>query len=148
MIIGNILDKTQENFLENNKTLNDAINFLKNKDFNFNEGEKHIIDDNLFSFINKINTREFDNKFEAHKKHLDIFYVHKGIEDVYVAKTISSKVIEDYNPDKDVYFLENDEYIKITLHEGDFIILFPEDAHAPAIGDGSYLEKVVIKVKL
>ena len=30
--------------------------------------------------------------------------------------------------------------------DGDFIIVFPEDAHRPQQGDGSHISKVVVKV--
>ena len=35
----------------------------------------------------------------------------------------------------------------VDLLPGDFVILFPEDGHAPFIGDGSPISKLIVKVR-
>ena len=148
MIIGNIADKTQYDFITTNNKLKQALDYIRSNNYIRQENEIDYFSESSRAFINKINTRYFDNRFEAHKKHIDLFYVIQGSEEVYVTKTDSAKIIEEYSLDKDVMFVESDDYINIMLHKGDYIILFPEDGHAPAIGDGSYLEKLVVKISI
>ena len=34
----------------------------------------------------------------------------------------------------------------VTVVPGEFVIFFPQDVHAPCIGDGSSMHKIIIKV--
>ena len=87
-------------------------------------------------------------KFECHDKNIDIQLCVKGLE------TIAWKPREkcltpngDYNPDKDVRFFSDAPDMSFQLTDGQFAVFFPEDVHAPMIGDGE-IKKVVIKVKI
>ena len=53
----------------------------------------------------------------------------------------------DYDPDRDIIFYNDrpDGYVDVA--PGEFIIFFPEDAHAPAIAAGN-LFKMVVKVSV
>lgn len=94
-------------------------------------------------------TRETSlTKFECHDKNIDIQFCVKGVE------TIAWKPREkcvaangDYNPEKDVRFFSDVPDTFFELTDGQFAIFFPEDVHAPMIGNGE-LKKLVIKVKL
>ena len=52
-----------------------------------------------------------------------------------------------YNKEKDVRFFSDAPDMFFTLHRNQFVILFPEDVHAPMITDG-ILNKVIIKVEI
>jgi len=87
-------------------------------------------------------------KFECHDKNIDIQLCVKGLE------TMAWKPREkcltpngEYNPDKDVRFFSDVPDMSIQLTDGQFAVFFPEDVHAPMIGDGE-IKKVVIKVKI
>ena len=84
-------------------------------------------------------------KIEAHKKYIDIQCVLKGKELFGVADLSTQTLYEDKFAEKDVAFYHG-EVDLLTLTDGDFIIVFPEDAHRPQQGDGSRVEKVVVKV--
>ena len=53
----------------------------------------------------------------------------------------------DYNPEKDVLFYNDPPEMHFGLRDRQFAILFPEDVHAPMIGEGM-IKKLVIKVKI
>ena len=53
----------------------------------------------------------------------------------------------DYNPEKDVRFFNDSPDMFFQLTDGQFAIFFPEDVHAPMIGDGE-IKKLVVKVKI
>ena len=87
-------------------------------------------------------------KFECHDKNIDIQLCVKGLE------TMAWKPREkcltpngEYNPDKDVRFFSDAPDVSFQLTDGQFAVFFPEDVHAPMIGDGE-IKKVVIKVKI
>lgn len=87
-------------------------------------------------------------KFECHNKHIDIQLCIKGVETIGW-KPREKCVVENggYNEEKDVqlYHEQPDMYFQLT--DGQFAIFFPEDVHAPMIGDAP-IKKLVIKVKI
>ena len=87
-------------------------------------------------------------KFECHNQNIDIQVCVHGLE------TIGWKPREkcftkngDYNPEKDVQFFTEtpDTYFQLTNNQ--FVIFYPEDVHAPMIGD-NLIKKLVFKVKI
>jgi len=87
-------------------------------------------------------------KFECHDKNIDIQVCVRGLE------TIAWKPREKcltqngaYNPEKDVRFFSDTPDMSFQLTDGQFAIFYPEDVHAPMIGDGE-IKKLVFKVKI
>ena len=87
-------------------------------------------------------------KFECHNKNIDIQLCINGLE------TIGWKPREkcvtpngDYNIEKDVQFYSDAPDTFFQLTNGQFAIFFPEDVHAPMIGEGT-IKKLVIKVRI
>ena len=148
MIYGNINDLTQINKILDKNDFKDIIKYLKQKDFNLIEGERYYLNDNINYFINKLNTKEFDNRFEAHKDKIDFFYILEGQVDIYISNIKDLNIIEEYDPNKDIMFGKSNKYNKITLYKNDYIILFPEDGHSPGKGNGNYFEQIVFKIKV
>jgi biofilm protein TabA len=87
-------------------------------------------------------------KFECHNQYIDIQVCIDGVEQMGWKpreKCISPR--GDYNTEKDVLFYDDAPDMFFKLTNGQFAILFPEDVHAPMIGDGN-IRKLVIKVKI
>jgi biofilm protein TabA len=87
-------------------------------------------------------------KFECHNRNIDIQLCISGVE------TIGWKPREkcvtpngDYNAEKDVQLYHDAPDTFFQLTDGQFAIFFPEDVHAPMIGEGT-IKKLVIKVKI
>ena len=88
------------------------------------------------------------SKFECHNKNIDIQLCIRGVETI--GWTPREKCVTPnggYNEEKDVqlYFDNADTFFQLT--NGQFAIFFPEDVHAPMIGEGE-IKKLVIKVKI
>ena len=84
-------------------------------------------------------------KFECHNNNIDIQLCIKGVE------TIGWKPREkcvtpngDYNTEKDVQLYHNAADTFFQLTDGQFAIFFPEDVHAPMIGEGPIKKLVKI----
>ena len=87
-------------------------------------------------------------KFECHDKNIDIQLCINGIETIEWKpreKCVSPK--GEYDEAKDVSFFNDAPDMSFQLTNGQFAIFFPEDVHAPMIGDG-LIKKLVIKVKI
>ena len=88
-------------------------------------------------------------KFECHNKNIDIQVCIRGNE------TIGWKPRQDctnakgdgYNEEKDVTFFDHTPDMYFGVKDGQFVIFYPEDVHAPMIGEG-LIKKLVVKVAI
>lgn len=87
-------------------------------------------------------------KFECHDKYIDIQLCIHGNEK-FGWKPRETCLFEKspYNPEKDVLFFSDAPDMFFTLRDGQFAIFFPNDVHAPMIGDGE-IKKMVFKIKI
>ena len=114
-------------------------------------GRYEIDGDNLKAiFSNKkgMIAAESTAKFECHNKHIDIQLCINGKEQIGW-KPREKCTIENggYNTEKDVQLYSDQPDMYFELTNGQFAIFFPEDVHAPMIGDAE-IKKLVIKVKI
>lgn len=88
------------------------------------------------------------SKFECHDQHIDIQLCINGLETIgWKPRSSCMYPNGNYNEEKDVRFFSDEPDMFFQLTNGQFAIFFPEDVHAPMIGDGE-IKKLVIKVKL
>jgi YhcH/YjgK/YiaL family protein len=128
-----------------------AFEFLKGKDLQNLEDGKHDITEGLKLIVSNGNGKTAEmslEKFECHDKNIDIQICVNGLE------TIGWKPREkcvipngDYNPEKDVRFFNDAPDMFFQLTNNQFVIFYPEDVHAPMIGEGA-IKKLVFKVKI
>ena len=126
-----------------------AFEYLKTTDLAALEAGKHPVDGDEI-YVN-VQERELkkpeDAKLEVHNAYIDIQVVVKGVETFgWNERSVCTKHVGEYSAEKDILFFEDDKQTYYTLHEGQFTILFPEDAHAPMIGQGN-IKKIIVKVK-
>lgn len=87
-------------------------------------------------------------KFEAHNNYIDIQVCPTGSETIgWKPRSKCTTEKEPYNTEKDVIFYSDKPDTYFQLHTGQFAIFYPEDVHAPMIGEGP-IKKLVVKVKL
>jgi len=95
----------------------------------------------------KVGDTKQDADYEAHRKYIDIQFMINGEE--YIAVTDISNCVQsiDYNEDKDIAFYKADNSFQ-TLKSGEFLILYPHDAHKPciSINNARHCKKVVVKI--
>ena len=128
-----------------------AFDFINQNDLKKLEGGVIKIEEGLKLIVNTANGKTTETslaKFECHYKNIDIQVCVKGLE------TIAWKPREkcvtpngDYNPEKDVRFFNDTPDMFFQLTDEQFAILFPEDVHAPMMGEGE-IKKLVFKVKI
>ena len=129
-----------------------AFAYIKTIPLEATEPGKYEIDgDNLraiFSNKSGMSAAESIKKFECHDKYTDIQLCIKGKE-TFGWKPRGSCLAEkgSYNPEKDVLLYNDAPDMYFSLTDGQFVIFFPEDVHAPMIGEEE-IKKLVIKVKI
>jgi len=85
---------------------------------------------------------------EAHHHYIDVQVILEGVDTLGWAP-LSSCTHESvpYDAGKDVVFYSDAPVNLIRLQPGQLVVFFPEDAHAPLIGNGDAVRKLVVKVR-
>jgi len=102
----------------------------------------------IVSNKNGMTAAESTAKFECHNQYIDIQVCINGIETMgWKPRETCISENGDYNPEKDVMLYHDAPDMYFSLTNGQFVIFFPNDVHAPMIGEGP-IKKLVIKVKI
>ena len=126
------------------------FDYVKSHDIlNMECGRIYIDGDNLY--INNVNPTCIPAEkqvLEVHRDYIDVQILLEGKE------TIGWKALEDAKEETKAYDKEGDCALYsdkptawLHLEPGQFAIFFPEDAHAPVIGEGK-IRKMIAKVKI
>jgi biofilm protein TabA len=113
------------------------------------DGWHEIAGPSLTASFSSYETKDPDeNRFEAHRRSIDIQVVLGGSETLYWAPLASLQLKGEYSEAKDVAFYEGSAGLAVPLEPGWFTVLFPHDAHKPGClrGGPSQVRKLVIKV--
>lgn len=127
-----------------------AFNFLNEKDLNALEpGRYDLLDDGTYVNIEEYMTKDYAH-FEAHRKYIDIQYLAKGREYIFVTPLESGKQVEiqSYDETKDIEFFDAEEYSPHLLSQNNFMVFFPTDGHKPCmkVDTNEVVRKVVVKI--
>lgn len=117
----------------------------------FSPGRHEVAGDAIF-----INAAEYDTRptaqslMEAHQRYIDIMLVLSGTETIGVqpADTLQT-IVQDFDAAADILLARlGSTYCALSMRPGSVAILFPEDAHAPAMDAGatSHVQKLIAKV--
>ena len=123
--------------------------FLKTFSFG-NAGERIQIDGEKLFVVQSIdNAKSKENAFlEAHNRYIDIQICLEGNETMGWRDRCSCKSPKgQFNREKDIIFYNDTPLSYFNVPTGFFAIFFPEDCHAPLIGDG-VIKKVIFKIEL
>jgi YhcH/YjgK/YiaL family protein len=125
-----------------------AFEYLENTDLQALEvGRIELDGKNLYVTSQEYTSKLPDQgKWEAHHRYIDLQYIISGTERIGYAP-IGRLTMGEYNPEKDFQALTGSgDFISLTA--GDFMLLFPEDAHMPgmAITNPAPVKKVVVKI--
>ena len=118
------------------------------------ETGRYDISSDMFVLIQRYDTvPQTEARYEAHRKYIDIQYIIKGKETIYWSPLSEVEEIEPFNEDKDIGFYEKAvPHAILKLHEGEFGIFYPCDAHKPSFhedeNEASFVEKAVVKIRV
>jgi len=127
-----------------------AFEFLKRPDLAEIAPGRYVLQgDDLFAIVQDYDTKPVEKGFlEAHRTYIDIQFLVRGTECVGYAPFEGQKEKDPFSVEKDIGFYEGG-FSLCPLKAGSMMILWPEDAHAPCLDNGSVhaVRKVVVKVK-
>ena len=120
---------------------------------NYAVGSVELDGRNLFYSLNDYETRAAGSaEMEAHRKYIDVMYMVEGEETIFVkAVDQLSEVTKPYDEEIDAMMAKIDgDSTTIRLQAGSFVVLFPQDAHAPACHPGKpgRAKKIIGKVRV
>lgn len=131
--------------------LKEGFEWLKSHDLKSLKAGKYFIGDNgNYVNIEEYETKE-DSQYEAHKKFVDIQYIIKGHELIGVCDRQSCQIYTPYDEERDIEFLNSKESDNwIDMREGEFLVLYPHNAHKPSISPikKQNVKKAVVKVRI
>ncbi|MEG1394163.1 MAG: YhcH/YjgK/YiaL family protein [Clostridia bacterium] len=145
MIFDNI--KNINNYLANDKIC-EALKLAQTLNENSPLG-KVVINDNLYYTVMQIDGNSASGaSAETHDKWADIQMVLSGKEQIGIAKVEDLTVATPYNSERDIALWKG-EFTFLQLQKGDFVVLFPQEAHAPSLNvDSKPIKKAVLKVRM
>ncbi len=106
--------------------------------------------DEVYLNIDDAVLRSMDEQLlEAHRRYIDVHFPLSGEEIVgwRSMSEVAMPSVKPFNVERDFAFYKQLGSTYFSVHPGQFYIMYPEDAHAPIIGQGT-LRKVVAKVLL
>lgn len=89
-----------------------------------------------------------DAKLEVHNAYIDIQVLVSGTSESFGwSERKDLKLPQgDFDAEKDIQFYDDVPQTYYTMRPGQFTVLFPEDAHAPMVGQGT-VRKIIVKVR-
>lgn len=127
-----------------------AFDFILKNDLSKFTHERHdILGDDLYIIISEFEGKAItESKPECHKKYIDIHYLIDGEETIgYLPKEDCKEPLTPFDEEKDFELYNDTPLNYVNMKKGMFSIFFPEDAHAPGIGNNLIL-KAVVKIKI
>jgi len=133
------------------KGFKSAFDFLKSQDLEkLPVGRYEIDGDSIFAMVQQPTLLAPENaKWEAHRKYIDIQYVVSGTEGIGYNNLNAMSEQTPYDTERDIAFYTGEGSI-VTVHSGEFMLLYPQDAHMPLVNvsNCANVKKIVVKVKL
>jgi len=127
-----------------------GLQFLAEADLAGLAPGKHELDGKrLFVLVSDYTPKpEPECRWEAHRLYLDLQYMVSGIERMGIAP-VSRLAAGDYQADRDILWLSGSGDL-LMFGQGQFMILWPGDAHMPGVeaGVAGPARKIVVKIKI
>ncbi|MDR2472500.1 MAG: YhcH/YjgK/YiaL family protein [Tannerella sp.] len=127
-----------------------VFDFIKHTDFSkINEGVIPTDDPRLYFTFSYLRGKDpQDAVLESHKKYIDIQAPIAGVETIgWKAATELMIIQTPYDEEKDCMFYHDFPTTYTKLYPGQFAVYFPDEGHAPGIGQGD-IRKIVAKVAI
>lgn len=125
-----------------------AIDFLRTTDLDaLEKGRYPLAGDALFALVQGYYTKPQSEGFwEAHRRYIDLQFVVQGTERIGYAP-LHRMQLESYDEQRDLAVLKGEGDF-LTLTDGCFMLLWPEDTHMPGLqaDQSGPVRKIVFKI--
>lgn len=133
-----------------NVYLDDLFKFVTENDLSKFATQRIVLDgDDLFINMAEPTLKKAEEqKLEVHREYIDVHIPLTGPEIIGLThiSDLQCESDEPFNEEEDFALYSERAQNYITVRPGEFLIVFPEDAHAPIIGEGT-IKKAIAKVR-
>lgn len=148
MFVGTLSDTTLAEKLH--PRMQQFFEFVRQHNFDNEPLGRIDIDGNLV-FVNNVDTAgasEAAQPLEMHRLYIDVHVLLRGTERMgYLPTECVTAYSQEYREDGDCALSTQTPQFYVDMKPGDFCIVYPEDAHAPAISTGR-IRKLIGKIKI
>ena len=147
MIIDSILSFERYNDLHSG--FSKVYDFIRKHDLHSLESGKYVIEaNNIWCEVSESEAKDPDNaQLLVHDSFIDIHLVLEGTEIIgYKDRSKCSGDNAEYDEAMDVAVLKEEPEVFVSCSDGNFVICFPRDAHAPLMGEDK-IKKALFKVR-
>ncbi|MBK7982486.1 MAG: YhcH/YjgK/YiaL family protein [Candidatus Competibacteraceae bacterium] len=127
-----------------------AFDFLRTTDLKALAAGRHsLAGDALFALAQSYHTKPASEGFwEAHRRYIDLQFIVEGIERIGYAP-LHRMTLESHDGSRDLSLLHGEGDF-LTLTDGCFMLLWPEDAHMPGLQaeQAGLVRKIVFKISV
>jgi len=129
------------------EALEEIQEFIGKNDLHLLEKGRYVLSDKDFVNVSEYTTKEYDGKYEVHKKYADVQLIISGCEKIRYADK-HSEIIKEYDETGDYYLCNVKGEKELTLTSGQACVFLPEEPHAPSLNcDGEQkVKKAVFKI--
>ena len=122
--------------------------FIDKNDLTLLEKGRYVLSDKNFVNVSEYRTKEFDGKYEVHKKYADVQLIISGCEKIRYADK-ANEIIKEYDEAGDYYLCSVESERKFTLSSGQACVFLPEEPHAPGLNCNgeNEVKKAVFKIQ-
>lgn len=128
-----------------------AFEYIANTDWAKMEPGIHELDgkDIYVNVMERELKKPADAKLEVHNEYIDIQVLLHGKQESFgwIERCELKMPQAAFNAESDIQLFEDAPQTYYTLRPGQFTVLFPEDGHAPLVGEG-IVRKIIIKVRI
>ncbi len=125
------------------------FDYVKAHDFTHVPAERIVLDgDRLFINVADVTLKSPEEQvLEVHRRYIDVHFPlsREEIMGWSSLSVLATESMQPFNEDDDFAVYAERAQSYLTIHPGEFAIVWPEDAHAPIIGQGA-LRKLIAKV--
>lgn len=125
------------------------FDYVKAHDFTHVPAERIVLDgDRLFINVADVTLKSPEEQvLEVHRRYIDVHFPlsREEIMGWSSLNVLATESMQPFNEEDDFAVYAERAQSYLTIHPGEFAIVWPEDAHAPIIGQGA-LRKLIAKV--
>jgi len=112
-------------------------------------GRYDIVGDELYVIVSPEAATRPTGILEAHNRYIDVHTVIAGRECMGWAPRAQLQVQDaPFDAERDFICYRDKYRADFCVNPGELVVFFPEDGHAPLIGDGTAIHKAVFKVRV
>ena len=127
-----------------------VFDYLRTTDISLlEEGRHDILGDSLYVNVANAELRTAESApLEVHNRYIDVQVIIEGEELFgWGERKRCTEAREEFDTERDIQFFDDAPQTIYKVCAGEFTMLYPEDAHAPLIGEGK-VRKLIFKVLL